>query len=236
MFYCLIIEDDYTFGMNVKIQVQEMGIKVVGIVSSINGIEEALAQNHIDLILSDIKLEDSQYSYDFFSNKALNIPIIFFSAYKEEEIYEKSQKVKPYIFLTKPFDKITLKSAVHGALREKMDALEKGGDIQRTDQLTFIRNKGKLIPIKPTDILYIHSEGNYCYLILKKKKIAIRSSLKNILEKLNLETIIQVHRAYMINIPFVENLDIGKNELRIKDTIIPIGRKYKKDLIDRMKD
>lgn len=235
MFSCLVVEDDYAFGMNVKIQVQEMGIKVVAIVSSVSGIEEALDKNHVDIILSDVKLANSQYSYDFFSEKNYDIPIIFFSAYKEEEIYERSQKAKPYVFLTKPFDKITLKSAISGALREKKDAKEKGGDIQRADHSIFIRNKGKLVPVRPADIYYIHSEGNYCYLIFHNRKIAIRSSLKNILEKLKLDAIIQVHRAYMVNKQHIEDLNIGKNELIINNTIIPIGRKFKKDLIEKMK-
>ncbi len=236
MFSCLIIEDDFAFGMNVKVQVQAMGIKVLDIVSSIDGIEEMLLKNHVDIIISDVKLEDGKYAYEFFNQKSLNIPIIFVSAYKEQEIFEKSQMAKPYIFLTKPVDPMTLKSAVDGALREKIEAKQKGGDIQRSDHSVFIRNKGKLVPIKPSELHFVRSEGNYCYLMFENKKIAIRSSLKNILEKVDTKAVIQVHRAYLVNINYVQNLNIGNNEIKVNQTLIPIGRKYKKDLINRMND
>lgn len=236
MFSCLIVEDDYSFGISVKIQVQELGLKVTNIVSTIEEIKEALESNHVDLILSDIKLKNGEYSYEYFAESKTEIPIIFFSALKDNALYDKTKCANPYIILTKPLDDNSFKSAVFGALKEKMDAKEKGGEIERTDKTIFIRNKGKLISIDSEQVAFVKSEGNHCFINLDTKKIAIRSSLKNIQETLNNPSLIQVQRAYLVNLKYITDVNIGTNILQISETSIPIGRKYKRVLIESIKN
>ena len=79
MLKCLIVEDDYAFAVDTKIKAEEAGVKVSAIVSSFTEINEALRNDDIDLILSDVKLKDGEYAFDYFNALTNPPPIIFFS-------------------------------------------------------------------------------------------------------------------------------------------------------------
>ena len=127
-------------------------------------------------------------------------PIIFFSGIKDSSLYDKSKESKPYIYLSKPFDDITLRSAIEGALRSKKELSTNPEDIQKQDQNLFVRANGQMINLRPNEINYIQSEGNYIYLFTTTRKIVIRASIKNVLSKIDSSYFIQVHRAYALNI------------------------------------
>ncbi|MEM9548820.1 MAG: LytTR family DNA-binding domain-containing protein [Bacteroidota bacterium] len=235
MLKCLIVEDDYAFAIDTKIKAEEAGVKVSGIVSSFSEIKAALRQEKIDLILSDVKLKNGEYAFDLFNTLPDLPPIILFSGIKDSSFYDRSKESKPYIYLSKPFDDITLKSAIEGALRQKKELLANSGDIQKGDHHLFVRSNGQMINLRPSDILYLQSEGNYIYLYTKTRKIAIRSSIKNVITKIDSPNFIQVHRGYAVNIMEVSEFNISENFTMIHDRKIPIGRKYKKEFKERLK-
>jgi DNA-binding LytR/AlgR family response regulator len=234
MLECIIIEDDFAFALSTKIMVEEIGLKVSCIISKFEDIVPMITDNSADIILSDIRIGADEYSYEALSEVENLPPVVFFSGYIDDRQYIKSQSVDSYIYLIKPFNKITLQSAIDGALKQKKKAINYGGDIHKNGNTLFVRSKGKLISIDPLDIKYVQSEGNYCYLYTKDGKIAIRSSLKNVFKKLPNSGYFQIHRSYMINLNFIDKIVLGKNQLVIGDDILPIGRKYKKELIDEV--
>ena len=128
-------------------------------------------------------------------------PIIFFSGIKDASYYDKSKESNPYIYLSKTFDDITLKSAIEGALRSHKRVLSQSGDIQKLDQNVFIRTNGQLINLVPSEIIFIQSEGNYIYIFTSARKVVIRSSIKNVLSKLDSDYFIQIHRGYAVMVP-----------------------------------
>lgn len=232
---CVIIEDDFAFAIDTKIKAEEIGLNVVDIISKYEDIQIVLSKLDVDVILSDVKLGPNLYAYNALKGLDCLPPIIFFSSYIDDQLYQKSKVMEPYIYLIKPFDKLTLQSSVDGALRSKMRTMKKGGDIHREDELVFVRSKGKLISIDPNEVTYVHSEGNYCYVYMDSKKIAIRSSIKNVMDKFRSPNFYQVHRAYMINTNYIKSLIVSESVVLILDQKIPIGRKYKKGLIDKLK-
>lgn len=235
MLKCLIIEDDYAYALEIKIKAEEIGLKVVEIVTRYSDIESAMSSNTVDIILSDVKLDSGNYSYEYFQGKENIPPIIFFSSYKDDEQYNKSKIANPYIYLVKPFDKLTLQSAVDGALRDKRRAISKGGDIHGDDKSIFIRSKGKLVSLKHCEIMYIESEGNYCIFITKNNsKVIIRSSISNVLNQLANNNFLQVQRSFIVNIKFIKELKVAESEIILENTVLPVGRKYKREVIERI--
>lgn len=235
MLKCLIVEDDYAFGIDTKIKVEEAGVSVIGIVSSFAEINTALVNEKIDIILSDVQLKNGEFAFDYFKTIKNLPPIIFFSGVKDASFYNKSKESNPYIYLSKPFDDITLKSAIEGALRSKREKNSELGDIHKKDQSLFVRSQGQMINLKPTDIYFIQSEGNYIYIFTKNRKIVIRSSIKNVLSNIDSNFFIQVHRAYAVNIKEVNEFNISENYVHIGENKIPVGRKYKKQFRDKLK-
>ncbi len=236
MLNCLIVEDDYAFAIDTKLRAEEVGVKVVGIVSSFAEIKEALQKEKIDLILSDVKLKNGEYAFDFFKTIEDLPPIIFFSGVKDSSLYDKSKESKPYVYLSKPFDDVTLKSAIEGALRSKKESLFDTEDIQVKEHNLFVRSNGQMINLRPSDIFYIKSEGNYILIFTKSKKIVIRSSIKKVLAKINSDKFMQVHRGYAANISKVDSFNISESYAIINSENIPIGRKFKKLFREKLKE
>ena len=192
-----------------------------------------ISSKNVDIILSDVKL-DKEYAFDI--SKAIKDlpPIIFFSGIKDASLYDKSKVANPYIYLSKPFDEITLKSAIEGALRTKQNQDSRSGDIQIKDQHIFVRANGQMINLIPSEVNYIQSEGNYVYIFTTMRKLAIRSSIKNVLTKLESDLFQQVHRGFAVNVLKINEFSISQNYVQINSNRIPVGRKYKKQLKEKL--
>jgi len=231
MIPCIIIEDDPIQALDMKIMAEEIGLIVKSVITNYKDIEEILISQKVDIILSDIKIGFGINSYDILSKLEKLPPIIFFSNYTDLKHYEESKAVRPYIYLTKPVDELTLRSSVEGALKMNVVVPKKGGDIHREEDIVFIRSKGKLIPINFLNVQFVFAKGNYCIIHLEDKKIVIRSSIKSVKEKFNNPFFIQIHRSYLININFVDKINIGEGIVDMQNVSLPISRKFKKDLI-----
>lgn len=79
-------------------------------------------------------------------------------------------------------------------------------------------------------ICYLEAAGSYCSIhVSNNKKLTIAQPLGEIINSLPSDTFIRVHRSYVINIKYV-NKYYG-NIFYIQDTMIPIGRTYKKEAL-----
>lgn len=230
MIDCLIIEDNYAFGLDTKIKCEGLGMNVIKLITEPDQIESTVASCDPDIILSDVKLGPNIFAFDILGKIPDLPPVIFFSSYNDEKLYSRSKLAQPYVYLIKPFDDITLMSAIDGALRDKQKEQKDSGDIRRDANKLFVRSKGKLVSVKPRQIVYVESEGNYCYIFAEDRKIVIRSSLQNVLKKIGLREFIQIHRGYVINVNYIEEFNISSNQVMINNVLLPVGRSYKKSL------
>lgn len=230
---CLLIEDNYLTAMNIRKMLEELDYKVLEILHNKEEIENCSLFNEADVILSDVKISVDVFAYEILDKYKKTAPIILFSSYVDIDLYNECKKINPYIYITKPVDKVTLKSAIEGALSNKR--LKSNNDLKVVDGKVFVKSKGALIGIIPNDVLYVESEGNYCYIYLGDKKIVIRSSLNNVMNVLNTPQIIKAQRGYLINTTKVTNVDISNEFIDIGAHKIPIGRKYKKAVLEHFK-
>lgn len=79
-------------------------------------------------------------------------------------------------------------------------------------------------------ICYLEAAGSYCRVhISNNKKLTIARPLSDIINSLPSDTFIRVHRSYAINIKYVNKY--CRNVFYIQETMIPIGRAYKKEAL-----
>lgn len=109
------------------------------------------------------------------------------------------------------------------------------------DLINIKSEKGKVeLVVKLDALLYIKSEDNYvCVFHVmngEQKKILIRTSLKKITQELPSNSLIRVHRSYMLNPDKIVRIDPAKDTYRISltevpDLQIPVSSTYKKNLL-----
>lgn len=224
---CLIVEDDFSFALEVEMILNDLGFDQVDIADSISGAQKKIEKNTYSLIISDIKLGEGTYSYDFFNEVDLDIPLIYTSVLKKDDIYREVQKTKKHIYLVKPINKITLMSAIESVLEVKDKKLDLSKDID----FIKVKSNKSIYSLDPMDVLFIKSEGNYCTFYTSEKRYTVRQSLQHWREHLNAELFISVHRSYVVNLKKIQSVTASKNIVRIKDYEIPLGRKYKPDFL-----
>ena len=230
---CVIIEDNYLTAMSLSRMVEELGYEVLANLQTKEEVDASIELDNADVILSDVKLDVETFAFDVLKDCKDSVPIILFSSHVDLDLYNQCKKLNPYIYLIKPIDKLTLRSAVEGALSNKRS--KSVNDLKVEGGKVFVKTKGKLISVDPRDVLFIESEGNYCYINMVDRKIVIRSSLSAILTTFNSKLLIQTQRGYIVNIDKIQDVDITRDFIVLGDHTIPIGRKYKKKVLDHIK-
>jgi light-regulated signal transduction histidine kinase (bacteriophytochrome) len=117
----LVVEDETVIAMELELQLKKMGYDVVGRVGSGVGAIEKATELRPDLILMDIVMPGGMDGID--ASKQIiskhNIPVIFLTAYADEEYIKRAREVGPFGYLVKPYEERELRAAIEVALYKK---------------------------------------------------------------------------------------------------------------------
>jgi len=120
----LIVEDEKIIAQDLKLTLNNFGYEVPAIASSGEDAIKKTAEITPDLILMDIMLDGELNGIET-AKQILgkhNIPLIYISAYADENTISEAQKTKPYGYLVKPFEEQELHSIIRIALgKEKVN-------------------------------------------------------------------------------------------------------------------
>ncbi len=121
MIKIMIVEDEAVIALRLQQCLTAMGFDVVGVAYSGEEVVETARDLRPDLILTDImipgKLDGIQVAE--IVKSALDIPVIFLTAYPEYKIMERTKQAEPYGYIVKPFQDRELKDAIEVALYKK---------------------------------------------------------------------------------------------------------------------
>jgi DNA-binding LytR/AlgR family response regulator len=225
----LIVEDDHQSAIQLKSMLLDMGYHVAGAVANVQSAMAVVQEFKVDMVISSLQLGGGEEGLEVAEvAKASELPVILIANPPDDATFEKVKAVHPIAFIVRPFDRYTLQGAIELA------------DIVRPDakpELVFVKNNNLLIQIRPSDVLYVHAEGNYCTVFMRNnKKLALKMSLPQFSDILNSDEFIKVHRNYTVRVSEIESISLSHNELTINGQIIPISRqKYRDDLLRRVK-
>ncbi len=96
-----------------------------------------------------------------------------------------------------------------------------------------IWESGKYFKIDLDELSYLKSDGNYVYIITSNSKIIIKKSLKQTLLHFDNEDVFRTHKSFAINLKKIKSASNHEIILDTNETI-PIGRKYKKELFEKL--
>lgn len=125
----------------------------------------------------------------------------------------------------------------------ELDAVQKAVDtaINQKEQpmaqenTFFIRTNNRFYRVKAVSIRWIESDGNYSVIHCVDKKFILKMSLRKVLQELASYDFIQIHKRYIVNASEIEYIDVSENKVFLSDREIPIGRRYKDELLGRLK-
>ena len=118
----LIADDEVIIATQIEECLTSNNYKVVGIATSGEEAVEMAMDLEPDLMLMDIVMPGRLDGISAASriNKALNIPVIFLTAYADEEMIERAKPIGPYAYVLKPLQERQLLAAIEIALHKNI--------------------------------------------------------------------------------------------------------------------
>jgi DNA-binding LytR/AlgR family response regulator len=186
--------------------------------------EQALAYlsgNLVDLIFLDVEMPGLN-GFQML-DQLIYKPQVILTTSKEEYAYN-AFEYRVSDFLKKPFSYQRFLDAVGKVDKSKQDIEE--------NQI-FIKVNGKLVRLKYNDILFMESMGDYVKFVTAEKKHITLNTMKNLEQKLCGQQFCKVHRSYIVNLSFIE--DIQESTLYIKGNEIPVSKANRSVVLQKIK-
>lgn len=197
-----------------------------------------LKEEPVDLLFLDIQM-DGLTGIQLLETLERKPQVIMTTAYDEYALKGYELDVSDYLLKPISFQRF-LKAVerVHNQLedRRKAAALPDSKEETTIESRPYIlvRSEYRLQKIWLDEILYIEGMKDYSRIFTPHLKIMTLQNLKKIEEALETPPFLRVHKSYIISLDQIES--IGKNDLVIAGTTIPVGGLYKQtfhDYIDK---
>jgi diguanylate cyclase (GGDEF)-like protein/PAS domain S-box-containing protein len=116
----LVVEDESVVAMDLEGELHDMGYQVCGCVDNGRDAVSRARTDRPDLILMDIVLKGDMDGIAAAALIAaeLQIPVLFLTAYSDDQTVERAAGAWPYGYLTKPFQSRELRAVIEVALRK----------------------------------------------------------------------------------------------------------------------
>lgn len=238
----LIVEDDMITAADIALQLTKLGYEVIGIAGRAKEALTYMEDQPPDLIIVDILLKGSMDGIELSAaiRQRYELPIIFLTANADEPTFERAKQVKPLAFISKPFKKLDLRHAVALAADQIQKREEEQGNKEEAKEPSFIledrifiKEKDRLIKIMLEEILYIEAQRSYSRIYTIDKEFFLSIPLGNLLEKIEADFLIRIHRSYIVNLSKIEAIE--ENQVFIGHKAIPLSQSYREDFLNRIK-
>lgn len=246
----MIVEDESIVAMDLAAGLERDGYIVTGIADNYTGAHELFLQQPADILLMDIHIQGEKDGVETAASLMTirQVPLIYLTAFTDAATVERVKHTNPSAFLTKPYNidnvRIAIDLALHHFAETKpaagmgklmpLQPSERKSDKEQLLQFKeyiFIKQNYRFVKFKLTDILFAEADNNYVNILAGQQKFALRLSLADLLDRLQLPRLVRVHRSYAVNLDAISSFDdqlitIGQHE-------IPIGRNYRQEFMER---
>ncbi len=241
----LVVEDESIVSKDIQYSLKKLGYEVIG--SSATGAKaiELALELKPNIVLMDIMLKGDINGIEASAEikKSLNIPIIFLTAYADENTLEKAKITEPYAYILKPFKEIDLHTSIEMALYKHGKELEviKERDFlynivenKESNEFIFVKSNSKLIKLYNKDIYFVEALKDYVVINTLNSRYTIHSTMKEIEKKLPDNQFVRVHRSFIIRTDKIAQIEQPNIILENDKRIIPVGGSYKEMLVKKL--
>lgn len=234
----LIVEDDLSFGLELKILLEEIGYEAQHLIDNGEEAYDFIYLHRPDLVLMDIELKGEMSGIELGQRIiSFDIPIIYITSFAQDSLFKAAQASNMTAYLVKPINKYTLQSTIAYTLQA---AYKKAKDqMQETENLFvknyfFVRAAGIYKKIYIPDIYYVQSYDNYCNIYtLAQKPYTVRIPISTIENNLPANEFLRIHRKYIVQLCKIDTIDFVRNTLIIKEIEISFSRS-KRSLLEQV--
>lgn len=248
----LIVEDEALVALDLAGGLERDGYHVAGIADNAVEAQELFSREAVDIVLMDVHIIGDKDGIDTATQllKQKQVPVIYLTAFTDSATVERAKQTHPAAFLAKPYSLTNVRIAIELALNNfavarqefpaagKLVSLSKNESSPETadketilqiNDCIFVKQNYTFVKIRMSDILYIETENNYVQMVTPEKKLLLRLSLGQLLEKVKYKPLVRIHRSFAVNMHAIQSFT--DQEVMINKTRLPIGRSYKEEFL-----
>lgn len=234
---CIIIDDEPKAITSLAYEIQRIEHPETNLLASFTKTPDALdylsspSGSDVDVIFLDIEMPEMNglMFLDAFENRSFEV--IFTTAHSKYAIEAIRKEVFDY--LVKPINREDLRMALRRlAIRrgkndeEELSILPETPSFGESESLIRFEVDRKVLFLKPHEIIYCESDGNYCHIFLEGgKSLFITQQLKAVGMLLPPQTFMRTHKSYIVNIHKIKEYHRVEHYLLLSnDKQIPVSR------------
>lgn len=240
----LVVEDESIVSKDIQLSLEKLGYHVVGATSKGEEAIEMALKLKPNIILMDIMLKGEINGIRATKriHTRANIPVIFLTAYTDENTLKRAKAAKPHGYIIKPFKDVDLRTSIEVALYKHRRELEIIDDRNRLHSIVnnesvdflFVKNNTQLIKLNAKDVLYVEALKDYVNIVTTDNKYVIHSTMKGINQKLPSRDYVRIHRSYIVRMEKIKKIDHAVLYMEGMKKEFPIGASYRSDLIRKI--
>lgn len=230
---CLIIDDEI-YSINV-LRDYISKVSYINLIGSYQNPIEALhflKTSLVDLIFVDINMPELS-GIDLIKMLPPNVEVIIISAYSEFAISGYDNNVLDYLLKPFSFERFlqsSQKALGKKSLHEPQKRLpESHNDVKQTDSMYLRTDRGKIVRVNFSEIIYIEGLKNYCSIFTDTERHVTLVSLKLLMDSLPSSEFTRIHKSYIIAFNKIKMIDGNMVILHNIKEKIPIGVTFRED-------
>lgn len=196
---------------------EEPSVEIVGECGSGTEAIATLRNTPVDLVLLDMEMPGGNGLQVLSELPAEGRPAVVFVTAHERFALD-AFDVQAVDYLLKPFDRERFQTALRraeeylrarraGKLEDKLESLlaDAASPGKRSERLT-VKVNGRLIFLKPDDIMWVEAADNYILLHLSEGRLMLRETLTALEQRLGPASFARVNRSALVNLEQVKEL------------------------------
>jgi len=241
----LVVEDEAIVSKDIQQSFKKLGYNIVGSADTGAKAIELAGEQKPDLVPMDIMLKGDMSGIEAADNikQNYNIPVIYLTAYADENTLSKAKVTEPYGYIIKPFKEIDLHTSIEMALykhskeREvikERDFLYSLVESKDDEGVVFVKSNSRLVKVKTSEILFVEALKDYVVINTSDAKYTIHSTMKDIQNKLANKEFQRIHRSYIVRLDKIVAIEQPNVVIEGGKKLLPIGGSYKEELFQRI--
>ena len=225
----LILDSRQSIQSQIEATLMQLGYRATFLVSDYSTAANLLHHVRFDLVIFKLNKNEPQQIINFLEViKSQDVPTIYLfdSSYLEHSGIGFEELHAPLAVLKIPFNPLNLRATLEVHF-DRLHAIRKANSIK-------IVKRGGEQHVYFKDIKWVQSRGNNCYIHTTTEVIELRKPLHRIIEQLPDQAFVRIHRSYVVQLNYIDQLSLKNKAVNIEGVALPIGRKYKEELFDRI--
>lgn len=198
-------------------------VRLLGTFTNVFAAVEFMAQNPVDLLLTDINMPDLN-GISLVKSLAPPLPMVIFTTAHREFALE-GYELDVVDFLVKPISPERFSKALQKA-QELHDLRQRPFARAMADDFFFVRVEYQQVKIHIREILFVEGLKDYVKIHIagQTRPVVTMARLKSLEERLVAHRFVRIHRSFLVNL---ERVSVAqKSRVKIGERWLPVGETH----------